>query len=78
VNYDYAYYPRGAVQHYQDERFFGFGLLPFVAGSVLGLAASPFIFNRPYYPPPYPPYPAYPPFPSPYGYGGYPGPIRPY
>ena len=55
-----------------DERFFGFGLLPFVAG----LAAGPLLFNsfnnRPCCPPPYQqfqpyaPYPPYPPYPMPY------------
>lgn len=67
----YAHAPR-SIQNYPDQRFVGFGFLPFVTGTVLGLAASPFLFGRPYYPPPYP-YPPYPPYP-PYG----PYPYRPY
>lgn len=52
-----------------DERFFGFGLLPFVAG----LAIGPLLFNRPFYPPPYPL-----PYPVPYPYPVYTGfPISP-
>lgn len=71
----YAHAPRAlrGIQKYPDQRFIGFGFLPFVTGTVLGLAASPFLFNRPYYPPPYP----YPPYP-PYGYGYGPYPYRPY
>ena len=51
--------------HYRtgDERFFGFGILPFVAG----LAIGPLLFNRPCCPPPFSPYPyPPPPFPPPY------------
>jgi hypothetical protein len=60
----YHPYHRG-IQH-QDQRFAPFGLLPFITGGVLGLAVSPFLFGRRFYPP----YPPYPPFG--YGYGGYP------
>ncbi|WP_181444450.1 hypothetical protein [Bacillus sp. 03113] len=59
--------PRNVLP-YQNQRFFGFGLLPFVAGSVFGLAAAPFFFRPPYpYPYPYPvPYPLPTPYPAPY------------
>jgi hypothetical protein len=45
-----------------NQRFFPFfGFWPFLAGGLAGLAVSPFLFNRPNYPPPYyPPYPVYP------------------
>lgn len=66
--FPYRYYPEEYSQSptqygHGDERFFGFGILPFVAG----LAIAPLLFNNrpccPPYPPPYafpPPY-AYPP-----------------
>ena len=58
----YYYYTDGynlpiPQQGQEDERFFGFGILPFVAG----LAVAPLLFNRPCCPP-------YPPYPPPYGY----------
>ncbi|WP_199738158.1 hypothetical protein [Falsibacillus albus] len=65
------YYP---VRHGNDERFFfGFGLLPFLAGGLAGLAVGPFLFNRPCCPPYYP----YPPYGMPYA-GGYPMGQMPY
>ncbi|WP_147531769.1 hypothetical protein [Bacillus marasmi] len=70
-------YQPNAYRGYEDQRFIGFGLLPFLAGGALGLAASPFFFNRPCCPPPYPPYPPYPGYPpTPYGYGPGPYPYR--
>jgi hypothetical protein len=69
----YPYYLPTYHRQY-DQRFFGFGFLPFVAGGLAGLAISPFLFNRPccppFYYPPYGPYQSYPPYPTPYGYGG--------
>ena len=58
-----GFYPvEGAQYGMEDERFFGFGILPFVAG----LAIAPLLFNRPCCPPPFPPYPYPYPYPSPY------------
>lgn len=67
----YHYYTDGynmpiTQQNQGDERFFGFGILPFVAG----LAVAPLLFNNrpccpPYLPPYPPPYGSYPP---PYAY----------
>ncbi|WP_367949255.1 hypothetical protein [Bacillus sp. FJAT-29790] len=65
------YYPRSDFQ-YHDQRFFGFGLLPFLAGGILGAAVSPLFFRPPPYPIPYPvPYPFPSPYPVPYGTPGY-------
>lgn len=70
-----AQYP-SAYRQYGDQRFLGYGVLPFLAGGALGLAVSPFFFGRPWYPPPYPPYPGFPPTPYGYGYGPGPYPYR--
>ena len=69
--FPYRYYPVEYNQQliqdgHGDERFFGFGILPFVAG----LAIAPLLFNNRPCCPPYPPPYAYPPpaYPQPYGY----------
>ncbi|MBP3040890.1 hypothetical protein J9303_15490 [Bacillaceae bacterium Marseille-Q3522] len=60
--YHHVHFP---YRNLQNERFIGFGWLPFLTGGVLGLAAAPFFYRPYYYPPPYPvPYPA--PYQQPY------------
>ena len=63
--FPYRYYSDEYSQPLQyghgDERFFGFGILPFVAG----LAIAPLLFNNRPCCPPYPPPYAYP---QPYAY----------
>ncbi|MBN8191653.1 hypothetical protein JI667_05755 [Bacillus sp. NTK074B] len=72
--YRQSYYPYRGYPPYrgEDQRFFPFFGLPFLAGGLAGLAISPFLFNRPCYGPAcYPPYPPYGGYPYP---GGYPQP----
>ncbi|QPC45477.1 hypothetical protein [Mangrovibacillus cuniculi] len=66
----YRHYPMHYMRHaQQDQRFIGFGLLPFLAGGLGGFAVGSLLTNRPccgpYGPYPYPqPYPY--PVPTPY------------